>query len=105
MKEYEERAVSLAMNPSKLQDLTSRLKAARLSCPLFDTARWVSRLVLELGYYCPLHLDINRYTFATFFQVKNLERAYFRMWNLYCSGQHPQPFKVAENDLEFPYDR
>lgn len=77
MKEYEERAVSLALNRSKLQDLTHRLKASRLTCPLFDTARW----------------------------VRNLERAYFKMWNLYCSGQHPQPFKVTENNSEFPYDR
>lgn len=77
MKEYEEKAVSLALNRSKLQDLTDRLKAARLTCPLFDTARW----------------------------VRNLERSYFKMWNLYCSGQHPQPFKVTENDEEFPYDR
>ncbi|KAG5553327.1 hypothetical protein RHGRI_011257 [Rhododendron griersonianum] len=77
MKEYEEKAVSLALNRSKLQDLTDRLKAARLICPLFDTARW----------------------------VRNLERSYFKMWNLYCSGQHPQPFKVTENDVEFPYDR
>ncbi|XP_059448437.1 probable UDP-N-acetylglucosamine--peptide N-acetylglucosaminyltransferase SEC [Corylus avellana] len=77
MKEYEEKAVSLALNRPKLQELTNRLKAARLTCPLFDTARW----------------------------VRNLERAYFKMWNLYCSGQHPQPFKVAENDVEFPYDR
>ncbi|KAG2726337.1 hypothetical protein I3760_01G107600 [Carya illinoinensis] len=44
MKEYEERAVSLALNRSKLQDLTNRLKAVRLTCPLFDTARWVSPL-------------------------------------------------------------
>ncbi|GFY81729.1 tetratricopeptide repeat (TPR)-like superfamily protein [Actinidia rufa] len=77
MEEYEEKAVSLALNHSKLQDLTDRLKASRLTCPLFDTARW----------------------------VKNLERAYYKMWNLYCSGQHPQPFKVTENDSEFPYDR
>ncbi|XP_051116710.1 probable UDP-N-acetylglucosamine--peptide N-acetylglucosaminyltransferase SEC [Andrographis paniculata] len=77
MKEYEERAVSLALNRGKLQDLTNRLKAARLSCPLFDTQRW----------------------------VRNLDRAYFKMWNLYCSGQQPQPFKVSENDMEFPYDR
>ncbi|XP_028121686.1 probable UDP-N-acetylglucosamine--peptide N-acetylglucosaminyltransferase SEC isoform X1 [Camellia sinensis] len=74
MKEYEEKAVSLALNPLKLQDLTNRLKASRLTCPLFDTARW----------------------------VRNLDRAYFKMWNLYCSGQHPQPFKVTENDSEFP---
>ncbi|XP_049369936.1 probable UDP-N-acetylglucosamine--peptide N-acetylglucosaminyltransferase SEC isoform X2 [Solanum verrucosum] len=77
MKEYEEKAVSLALNRPKLQDLTNRLKAVRMSCPLFDTTRW----------------------------VRNLERSYFKMWNLYCSGQHPQPFKVTENESGFPFDR
>ncbi|KAL9162279.1 hypothetical protein ABFS82_07G079400 [Erythranthe guttata] len=77
MKEYEEKAVYLALNPSKLRDLTNRLKAVRLTCPLFDTARW----------------------------VRNLERSYFKMWNMQCAGQNPQHFKVAENDMEFPYDR
>ncbi|KAH1083296.1 hypothetical protein J1N35_023057 [Gossypium stocksii] len=77
MKEYEERAVSLALNRPKLQALTNKLKAARLTCPLFDTARW----------------------------VRNLEKSYFKMWNLYCSGQQPQHFKVTENDFDFPYDR
>jgi hypothetical protein len=42
MKEYEERAVSLALNKPKLQSLTNRLKAFRMTCPLFDTQRWVS---------------------------------------------------------------
>jgi len=42
MKEYEERAVELALNPAKLQLLTNKLKEVRMSCPLFDTARWVS---------------------------------------------------------------
>ncbi|XVF30952.1 hypothetical protein REPUB_Repub16aG0103500 [Reevesia pubescens] len=77
MKEYEERAVSLALNRPKLQALTNKLKEARLTCPLFDTARW----------------------------VRNLERSYFKMWNLYCSGRQPQHFKVIENDVDFPYDR
>ncbi|CAL9072695.1 unnamed protein product [Musa textilis] len=77
LKEYEERAVALAENPSKLQELTNMLKTVRMTCPLFDTKRW----------------------------VLNLERAYFKMWYLYCSGNHPQPFKVTENDNEFPYDR
>ncbi|KAK9735636.1 hypothetical protein RND81_04G216800 [Saponaria officinalis] len=77
IEEYEERAVSLALNPSKLRALREKLKAVRLTCPLFDTSRW----------------------------VKNLERAYFKMWNLYCSGKHPQPFKVTENDSEFPCDK
>ncbi|XP_043720341.1 probable UDP-N-acetylglucosamine--peptide N-acetylglucosaminyltransferase SEC [Telopea speciosissima] len=77
MKEYEDRAVSFAENRPKLLSLTNKLKAARLTCPLFDTQRW----------------------------VRNLERAYFKMWNLYCSSRHPQPFKVTENDADFPYDR
>lgn len=41
MKEYEEKAVSLALNPVKLQALTDKLKAVRMTCPLFDTIRWV----------------------------------------------------------------
>lgn len=77
LKEYEEKAVFLAKNPSKLQALTNNLKAVRMTCPLFDTARW----------------------------VKNLERAYLKMWRLYCSGRHPQHFKVLEDDVQFPFDR
>ncbi|XP_020110212.1 probable UDP-N-acetylglucosamine--peptide N-acetylglucosaminyltransferase SEC [Ananas comosus] len=77
MQEYEEKAVTLALNPAKLRALRDRLKEARMFCPLFDTARW----------------------------VRNLDRAYFKMWNLYCCGQHPKPFKVTENNAEFPYDR
>lgn len=46
LKEYEEKAVSLALNRPKLLDLTNRLKAARLTCPLFDTARWVRLQIL-----------------------------------------------------------
>jgi protein O-GlcNAc transferase len=41
MQEYEERAVMLATHPTMLRTLTSKLRSARLSCPLFDTARWV----------------------------------------------------------------
>lgn len=41
-REYEEKAVSLALNRPKLQALTNKLKAVRMTCPLFDTARWVS---------------------------------------------------------------
>ncbi|XP_039041109.1 probable UDP-N-acetylglucosamine--peptide N-acetylglucosaminyltransferase SEC isoform X2 [Hibiscus syriacus] len=77
LKDYEEKAVSLALNRPKLQDLSNKLKAARMTCPLFDTARW----------------------------VRSLERAYFKMWNLYRSGQQPQHFRVTENNEEYPYDR
>uniref|UniRef100_A0A0E0CC33 protein O-GlcNAc transferase n=1 Tax=Oryza meridionalis TaxID=40149 RepID=A0A0E0CC33_9ORYZ len=67
LEEYEERAVSLAENPLKLEALTNKLKAVRMTCPLFDTSS----------------------------MVKNLERAYLHMWNLHCSGRHPQHFKVV----------
>ncbi|PNT73449.1 probable UDP-N-acetylglucosamine--peptide N-acetylglucosaminyltransferase SEC isoform X2 [Brachypodium distachyon] len=72
LKEYEERAVFLAKNPSKLQALTNKLKAVRMTCPLFDTSRW----------------------------VKNLDRAYLKMWHLYCLGRHPQHFKVLEDNTQ-----
>ncbi|CAN0892128.1 Probable UDP-N-acetylglucosamine--peptide N-acetylglucosaminyltransferase SEC [Linum grandiflorum] len=77
VKEYEDRAVSLALSRPKLQALTNKLKSVRLSCPLFDTRRW----------------------------VKNLDRAYFKMWSIYCGGKEPHHFKVTEIDSEFPYDR
>ncbi|KAJ3675751.1 hypothetical protein LUZ60_004793 [Juncus effusus] len=70
MKEYEEKAVALALNPCKLLAFRNKLKEVRLTCPLFDTARW----------------------------VQNLDRAYYKMWNLYCSGSPPQHFKVSEDD-------
>lgn len=43
MKEYEDKAVFLALNPLKLLALRNKLKAARFTCPLFDTARWVKK--------------------------------------------------------------
>lgn len=44
MKEYEEKAVAFALNPARLLALRNKLKAVRLTCPLFDTARWVKTL-------------------------------------------------------------
>lgn len=56
MREYEEKAVSLALNRPKLQALTNKLKAARLHCPLFDTERWVRFDVVNLKFcYHNLH--------------------------------------------------
>lgn len=43
MQEYEEKAVTLATNPTMLRNLTADLRASRLSSPLFDTTRWVSK--------------------------------------------------------------
>jgi protein O-GlcNAc transferase len=50
MKKYEDRAVELALNPVKLQALTNKLKEVRMTCPLFDTARWVSSGNHDLSY-------------------------------------------------------
>lgn len=49
MKEYEDKAVFLALNPPKLHALRNKLKAARFTCPLFDTARWVKKT--SYGHY------------------------------------------------------
>lgn len=51
MKEYEEKAVSLALNRPKLQALTNKLKSVRMTCPLFDTARWVCLWFNIVGLY------------------------------------------------------
>lgn len=40
--EYEERAVLLGTDHALRRALTARLRAARATCPLFDTERWVS---------------------------------------------------------------
>eukprot|EP00245_Coleochaete_scutata_P005975 TRINITY_DN2002_c0_g3_i1.p1 TRINITY_DN2002_c0_g3~~TRINITY_DN2002_c0_g3_i1.p1 ORF type:complete len:980 (-),score=185.90 TRINITY_DN2002_c0_g3_i1:691-3630(-) len=68
MEEYEERAVYYATNPAALRRLTQRLHAARIDCPLFDTERW----------------------------VRNLDRGYILMWDVYCRGEAPRSFKIDE---------
>jgi protein O-GlcNAc transferase len=107
MKEYENRAVDLAQNPAKLQALTNKLKEVRMTCPLFDTARWVSSLkhYSAIFFYHGDVLESKPISKRKLSQVRNLERAYYKMWNLYCYGRHPEPFKVKEDDTEFPFDR
>jgi protein O-GlcNAc transferase len=46
--EYEELAVTLALDMDKLYDLRKQLMKKRESCPLFDTQRWVNNV--EKGY-------------------------------------------------------
>jgi protein O-GlcNAc transferase len=41
MGSYEELAVGLALDIDRLHAIRSKLEDSRLSCPLFDTARWV----------------------------------------------------------------
>lgn len=59
MQEYEELAVALGSDHGRREALRARLKAGRLSSPLFDTDGW----------------------------VRDLERVYFRMWDIHVSGR------------------
>ena len=42
--EYEELAVGLGLDHARREGLRARLKAVRMTCPLFDTAQWVRDL-------------------------------------------------------------
>ncbi|GBG87941.1 hypothetical protein CBR_g46307 [Chara braunii] len=72
--EYEERAVMLGLNADFRYLLKRKLRNGRLTCPLFDTQRWVC----------------------------NLERVLFNMWRLHCNCEPPQSFKVTEDEEAFP---
>jgi protein O-GlcNAc transferase len=64
--EYEERAVLLGSNKPLRESLRARLESTRLSCPLFDTEGW----------------------------VRNLEKVFFRMWDIHLEGKGPRSFEV-----------
>lgn len=66
VQEYEEKAVELGLNHNKRLGLRQRLKDVRLSCPLFDTTQW----------------------------VRDLEKIYFKMWDIQCEGKGPRTFDV-----------
>ena len=58
--------MELGLNHSMRLGLRERLKRARLTCPLFDTAGW----------------------------VRDLEKVLFRMWDIHCEGKGPRSFRV-----------
>lgn len=64
--EYEERAVLLGTNGRLREALRARLEATRLSCPLFDTPRW----------------------------VRDLERVLQTMWDIHAEGSAPRTFEA-----------
>lgn len=66
--DYERLALHLARHPDELQALRAKLTAHRTTWPLFDTPRF----------------------------VRNLERAYRAMWDIYTAGRPPQPIVVRE---------
>lgn len=65
-KEYEEKAVALGLDHEKRMRLRFELKQRRLSCPLFDTERW----------------------------VRDLEKVFYRMWEFHCDGGGPRTFEI-----------
>lgn len=66
--------MELGLEPVKRLELRRRLQAARLTCPLFDTARW----------------------------VRDFERCLLRMWDIHCEGGSPRDFEVAEVEEAHP---
>lgn len=60
-------AVELGLDHGKRLALRRRLQAARLTCPLFDTARFVA----------------------------DLESCLLRMWEIHCEGGGPRDFDVT----------
>ena len=68
LEEYESRAVWFASNPDELLEIRRRLAKNRANCPLFDTPRF----------------------------VRNVERAYKEMWEIFATGQKPRQIEVME---------
>jgi predicted O-linked N-acetylglucosamine transferase (SPINDLY family) len=68
LEEYERRAIELARQPEALRQLREKLACQLPNSPLFDTQRF----------------------------VRNLERAYRAMWDIYSQGRPPQSLNVAE---------
>ncbi|MFB3135822.1 MAG: glycosyltransferase, partial [Rhodospirillales bacterium] len=69
VEEYAALAGELSRDPDRLRQLRGRLAENRLSEPLFDTPRF----------------------------VKNLERAYERMWETFLEGGRPRRIEVTED--------
>jgi protein O-GlcNAc transferase len=66
--EYEDLAVYFANNPKKLASIRYTLHANRLTTPLFDTHKF----------------------------TKNLEKAYQKMWEIYCFGKKPRNINIED---------
>lgn len=64
--EYEDLVVALANDPERLKTLRRKIWDRRLTCPLFDTERY----------------------------VRGLERAYQAMWKTHRAGEAPRPINI-----------
>ena len=66
--EYEELAVSLALNPSRLLSMRRHLEGTRDTSAAFDTARW----------------------------VRNMERGLSQVWDRHAAGLSPEDVDVTD---------
>jgi protein O-GlcNAc transferase len=66
LEEYEARAIDLATDPPLLHSLRAKLEQNRLTCPLFDSARF----------------------------RRHIEAAYLEMWERHSRGERPRGFRV-----------
>jgi predicted O-linked N-acetylglucosamine transferase (SPINDLY family) len=69
LEDYEALAIRLARYPEQLRILCEKLARNRLEKPLFDTPRF----------------------------VRNLEKAYKKMWNVFLAGEKPRQIDVVED--------
>jgi protein O-GlcNAc transferase len=69
LEEYESYVLRLARNPDQLQTIRQKIAKNRLVEPLFDTPRF----------------------------VRNLEKAYKEMWEIFLAGERPRQITVSEN--------
>lgn len=67
---YESMAIRYGLDRTYREEVHSKLRKARLTCPLFDTTTY----------------------------VRDLERAYLEMWKIHEQGQQPHDFEVASTD-------
>lgn len=71
---YRDLAIEFYNNPEKLKQTKEKLERNRLTQPLFDTSGF----------------------------VRNLEKAYKKMWEIYASGQAPQQIKIEDVSFTEP---
>lgn len=69
IEDYQHLAVKLASQPESLKEIKHKLSINRRTHPLFDCDRF----------------------------VRNLEKAYLKMWEYYCRGQSAEAFSIQED--------
>ncbi|MHC5728956.1 MAG: O-linked N-acetylglucosamine transferase family protein, partial [Nostoc sp.] len=69
LEQYEQLAIHLAHSPTALQEIKQKLAQNRTTYPLFDTPRF----------------------------TRNLEQAYFAMWEIYAVGNPPQTIELKNH--------